>query len=373
MQGARISRQLWGTHQDKPVYLFRIVNSKGAFAEISNYGATLVSVHVPDRDHKLGNVVLGFPTLQGYLDDRCYIGATIGRFANRIGGAGFVLDGKTYLLDDNDNGNSNHGGDHGFNSKVFDFSIDGDVISFNLLSENGEGGFPGNLVFKVSYQWSDHNELLIEHQATTDQRTPVSFTSHAYFNLTTPRLTDNGQIANSSTAGDARIFDHELTIYAGSRLVCGADHIPSGLIVPAASLSFNKNLISENVIFSEGAISGLNTCYVLDKNDHLKNENGQLKEENDRPAALACLLTDPLSGRTLEVLTSYPALLLYTGDYLHSDHPGHYDKYYGPFDGLCLECQYFPDSPNHPHFPSAILDPGAEYKERILFKFSIKP
>lgn len=369
MQGARISRQLWGTHQDKPVYLFRIENSSGSFIEVSNYGATLVSVHVPDRNQELKNVVLGFPALQGYLDDRCYLGATIGRFANRIGGAGFVLDGKTYLLDDNDNGNSNHGGNYGFNTKVFDFSIDEGVISFTLFSENGEGGFPGNLVFKVSYQWSDSNELLIEYRATTDQRTPASFTNHAYFNLASGL---NDLIANSSTADAAKIFDHQLTIYADKRLICGADHIPSGLIVPAAQLSFNKTPVRKNITFNDTAISGLNTCYVLNKDVQLKDGNDQLNDKNDRALVSACLLTEPLSGKTLEVFTSYPALLLYTGDYLHSDHPGHYGKYYGPFDGLCLECQYFPDSPNHPNFPSAILDPGTEYKESIVFKFSIK-
>lgn len=336
---SKISYQQWGTFKDENIYLFKIQNSSGSYVELTNYGATLVSIYVPDQKNKLGNVILGFPTLEGYLDDNCYIGSTIGRFANRIDQAQFILDEKTYLLEENDHGNTNHGGKNGFNSKVFSFSIEGEILSFTTLSEDGQGGYPGNLSFRVSYQWTDSNELLIDYEAVSDQKTIANFTSHAYFNL---------------ASGAANILDHELTIYSDLIVEAKADYIPTGFIVPAKKLSFTQNKIKEKVTINNGHISGLNTCYFLDKKDK------------------ACVLSDELSGRVMEVFTSYPGVLLYTGDYLNSKHLGHASKYYEPFDGLCMECQYFPDSPNHLHFPSTVLNSGDIYKESIVFKFGIK-
>lgn len=339
---SKISYHLWGIHKTEKIFLFKIENNNGSYIELTNYGATLVSIHVPDRANELGNVILGFPELEGYVDDNCYIGSTIGRFANRIDQAKFVIDETTYNLEDNDNGNTNHGGKSGFNTKIFNFSIEGNVLAFTLLSSDGEGGFPGNLKLKVSYQWNEHNELLIDYTASSDKKTIANFTNHAYFNL---------------TGGNENILNHKLTIYSDLYLELKANYIPTGSIVPAADLSFNQNKIKERISIINDHISGLNTCYLLDKKD-----KGFIVP--------ACVLTDQQSGRILEVFTSYPGILLYTGDYLNSNHRGNSSRLLEPFDGLCLECQYLPDSPNHPNFPSTILNPKEIYKQSIIFKFS---
>jgi len=330
----RITQHLWGNIQNQDVYLFKIENTSGAYVELTNYGATIVSIYVPDRNNELGNVVLGFENLESYLADDCYIGSTIGRFANRIGGARLVIDGMTYLLEDNDHGNSNHGGRNGFNTKVFDFSIDEGRLSFETLSRDGAGGYPGNLEFKVGYQWTDNNELLIDYSAICDQKTVANFTNHAYFNL---------------AAGTENMLDHELTVFSDLVVASGPNYIPTGLIVPADDLAFKQHKIKEK----------LNVCYFLSPQS---------------PPVLqpAAVLSELNSGRMMEVFTTYPGILVYTADFLHSKNPGHNGKLYGPFDGLCLECQYLPDSPNHAHFPSTVLRPGEVYAHRIVFKFSTK-
>ncbi|WPP49221.1 aldose epimerase family protein [Catalinimonas niigatensis] len=335
----RITTQRWGKHQEKEVYLFRIENTDGTFVELTNYGASMVSIHVPDRKGELGNVVLGFPSLEGYVQDRSYVGATIGRFANRIKGAEFTLDGKRYVLEDNDHGNSNHGGTSGFHAKVFDFEVGEDQLTFHLHSPNGEGGYPGNLRLSVSYSWNEHHEMYIHYTAHTDQKTITNFTNHAYFNL-------------SSEAQS--ILDHELNIEAQEMLEMGADFIPTGKIIPVAHIDFSQDKIRSKMTFRNDTVKGLNSCYVLDR-------------KTEKPDAI---LMDASSGRKMEVFTSYPGMLLYTGDYLFSQVPGHHSKNYKAFDGLCLECQYYPDSPHHPHFPSSILEVGQLYDEFIKLRFN---
>ncbi|MEK6481005.1 aldose epimerase family protein [Catalinimonas sp. 4WD22] len=337
----RITTQPWGKHQEKEVYLFRIANTDGTFVELTNYGASIVSIHVPDRKGALGNVVLGFPSLEGYVQDRCYIGATIGRFANRIKGAEFTLDGKRYVLEDNDHGNSNHGGWSGFHAKIFDFEVGEDQVVFHLHSPDGEGGYPGNLRLSVSYSWNEAHELYIHYAATTDQKTIANFTNHAYFNL---------------SAEAYSILDHELRVEAQEMLEMRDEFIPTGKIVPVSHSGFAQDKIRDKMTIRANEISGLNSCYVLDK-------------KAGKPDAT---LFDPLSGRMMEVFTSYPGLLLYTGDYLSSQLPGHLSKNYKPLDGLCLECQYYPDSPHHPHFPSTVLESGQNYEENIIFKFKVR-
>lgn len=328
-----ITNTVWGYAGAQSVYMFKLTNTSGAFVEVMNYGATLVSVWVPDRNNMLENVILSYGTLEGYLNDTSYLGATVGRYANRIGGAAFTLDGTVYELDNNDNGNSNHGGFNGFNSKVFDYEVLDDRIRFHLKSPDGDGGFPGNLMLTVEYQWTEANELSISYHAVTDRNTPVNITNHAYFNL---------------SAGRSNIFDHILSIQSDTIIEAAEDHIPTGTLTPANEKAFNQNKIGEKISIADGRTCGLNVCYVLDKADG-----------NEAPA---CILSDPASGRSLEVFTSYPGLIVYTGDYL-SGNP------HQPFDGLCLECQFFPDSPNHPPFPFTILMPDAAYQHSISFKF----
>ncbi|SDE47290.1 aldose 1-epimerase [Mucilaginibacter pineti] len=337
---ATISSKLWGTHEGRPVYLFKLVNAAGAYIELTNYGATLVSVVVPDGDNNLGNVVLGFPDLQGYLDDDCYIGSTVGRFANRIAGAQFTLDGVVYQLENNDGKNSNHGGNAGFNKKVFDYVITDGSVSFTILSKDGEGGYPGNLSLTVNYRWTDLNELIITYTATSDKKTIANFTNHAYFNL-------------SNTGQD--IQDHLLTIYADNILEADADYTPTGVIKAAGNKVFLNTPVKNNMNINGDKVTGLNDCYLLN-----------VSPEQLKPAAK---LQEQTSGRWMEVFTTYPALMLYTADYLHSKAPGHAMRKYQPFDGLCLECQHCPDSPNQPIFPSAVLNVGEVFEETIVYKF----
>jgi len=320
-----LSWKSWGTYENEDVYLFRIENRTGAFVELTNYGATVVSIVVPDKNKKLGNVILGFPKLQNYIHDTCYLGSTIGRFANRIAGAGFNLDGINYQLEANDNGNSNHSASAGFNSKVFDYLIDEDRLIFRILSRDEEGGYPGNLTLEVCYQWTNDNTLLITYTAVTDKKTVVNITNHCYFNL--------------SAIASRNILGHQLAINTESMLEAGTDYIPTGRIVKtdAAHLTSLKEI---------------NTCYVLNK------------------PGVAATLKDPDSGRILKIHTTYPGLMLYTGDYLESKSNGHLGKPYEPLDGICLECQYYPDSPNHSNFPSTILEPDHLYQESITYKFS---
>lgn len=336
-----ITCQPWGRHNDKGVILVTMQNSSGASIDITNYGATIVAVNVPDREGKLENVVLGYPTLDGYIHDTCYLGSTIGRFSNRIGGAKFTLDDKTYYIDKNDHGNANHGGFSGFNATVFDCSISNGTVSFKMLSKDGEGGYPGNLQFQVDYSWNENNELGITYTAITDKKTIGSFTNHAYFNLS-PRK--------------GNIFDHLLSINADEILEQTKAFIPTGRILPADKIAFSQHQIRERI--SREGLKGINSYYIL-------------KDNNHKETIAACTLYERDLGRRLEVFTSYPGLQLYTGDFLSGQSLNCHSTFYQPFDGVCLECHHYPDSPNHTNFPSPVIIPGKVYRETIMYKFSV--
>ncbi|MBE9583216.1 galactose mutarotase [Mucilaginibacter sp. JRF] len=328
----------WGTtSKGESLYLFRLTNNSGAYVEVSNYGAALVKVMVPDRAGNLGNAVLGFPEAQGYLDDTCYIGSTIGRYANRISNAVFTLDGQTYILEANDGANSNHSASSGFNSKVFGFEQGDDHVVFVLHSNDGDGGYPGNLNLRVTYRWTDDSELQITYHAVSDKPTIANFTNHAYFNL---------------SGNDADILNHSLSISAESVVEAGDDYIPTGKIIGAGDIGFYGEQLKDKITPPKG----INSYYILD--EALVAINGY-----------AAKLVDKTSGRTLEVNTSYPGIFLYTGDYLQSKHRNHNNRQCRPFEGLCLECQLYPDSINRPEFPQAVLDKHQMYNHYIHFKF----
>jgi aldose 1-epimerase len=335
----------WGTLGGKAVHVFKLLNSSGAYVEVTNYGATLVSVFVSDRHGELGNVILGFASLQGYLNDTCYIGSTIGRVANRIGNASFRLDGHTYALEPNDFPNTNHGGAAGFNFRVFDFRMEGDVLILSLQSNDGDGGYPGSLKLEVYYTWRDDNELSIRFKATTDKKTVANFTNHAYFNLSAMR---------------EGIVNHELTIRSMEMLECTPEYIPTGVVLPTGLMSFFQHKLHERFVKHGDRVTGLNHYYIADGDE----------ADRDEPV---CTLVDPISARQLEVFTTYPGVQVYTGDYLTSNTAGSHGVFYKPFDGVCLECQYYPDSPNHALFPSIVLEPGQVYNETIRYKFGLKP
>jgi aldose 1-epimerase len=195
----------------------------------------------------------------------------------------------------------------------------------------------------VTYEWTDDNELKIKYQATADKQTVASFTNHAYFNL---------------SAGECAIFDHTLKVYAENMLDVDATYVPTGLVKPAGKRVLNGEVLREKMIAGGDTINGYNHCFVL---------------QNDAQHTLktAALLIDSTSGRRVEVATSYPSIVVYTGDYLQSKIPGNYSRSYRPFDGLCLECQHYPDSPNHAHFPSATLGPGEAFHQVIVYKFGV--
>lgn len=325
-----ITHKAWGAVHKQDVFLFKLENSTGAFVELTNYGATVVSINVPDKEGRLGNVIMGFPTLAGYLDDTCYIGSTIGRYANRVSNAQFNLDDITYRLEANDGINANHSASSGFNSKVFGFEVNDDALVFVLHSNDGEGGYPGSLNLRVIYKWSDDNVLSIHYKAVSDKDTFVNFTNHAYFNLSN---------------GDLTITGHQLDISAKSIVAAGADYIPTGKIIPAELITLDLN-------------KGINSYYILDENKLTANN-------------YAARLIEPFSGRTLTVATSYPGVFLYTGDYLNSKHFNLNNRYCQPFEGLCLECQLYPDAMNRPEFPSALLKKHEVYSEYINFKFGL--
>lgn len=318
--------------------MFKLENSSGAYVELTNYGAGIVSIVVPDKNGKLEHVVLGFNELAGYLDDKCYLGSSIGRFANRIGNAGFALNGQQYNLEANDMGNSNHSGTSGCHTKVFDFITQGDTIVFSLDLPDGEGGFPGNLKLNISYQWTEENQLKINYRAICDKDTIANFTNHAYFNL-------SGEREN--------ILDHTLSLNAGQLLETNEQYIPTGKIIDSRNWLFTNNKIADKL--REAEISGFNQYYILNNTD---------------VATPAAVLDHKKSGRRLSVYTTYPGLMFYTGDHLTSTYPGKTSKYYQCFDGLCLECQLYPDAPNHSSFPTAVLKRGMHYDEQIIYQFS---
>lgn len=334
-----ITHTKWGkTSKGESLYLFRLQNSSGAYAEVTNYGATLVKVMVPGADGQLGNVVLGFPTAEGYLADTCYIGSTVGRYANRISNAAFTLEGQTYRLEANNGANSNHGASSGFNYNVFGFEQADDHIVFVLHSNHGDGGYPGNLNLRITYRFTEDNELQITYHAVSDRPTIANFTNHAYFNL----------------SGSANILSHKLSISARNVIEASDDYIPTGKIISAGEIELSGEQLKEKICINPS--KGINSYYILD--DGLVNKNGY-----------AAKLTDEPSGRTLEVNTSYPGIFLYTGDYLNSVYNNHSNRPCQPFEGLCLECQLYPDSINRPEFPQAVLDKHKMYNHYIHFKF----
>lgn len=321
----------------KKIVLLKLQNAGGAYIEVCNYGATLVSMVVPDRHGKLGNMVLRYNRIEDYLSDKFYLGSAVGRFANRIAKAQFQLNGKIYLLDKNDGNNSNHGGFAGFNSRLFDYEEKSGKIVFSYFSPDGEGGFPGNMHLTIIYSFSDDNELTVEYRAISDRETVFSPTCHAYFNL---------------SAGKNTILDHELKVLADDYLETDSEFIPTGKILPVAHSAFDFRdfqKISALMPLKNEILAGYNTCFIAaSKSDSTK---------------LLASLREPDSGRCLDVYASLPAIQVYTGDYLSA--PFH------PFDGIALEAQFYPDAPNRAHFPSCLISPGKEAKHVIKFCVSI--
>lgn len=329
--------------------LITLRNPSGAFVTLSKVGAGIVSVVVPDRDGNLDDVVLGYPDPMSYMHDGPCSGKTVGRFAGRISKGRFVLDGREYELPLNDGKNHLHGGPEGFQNKVWDaYETDGGV-EFRYCSKDGEMGYPGMLTVTVRYDWSEENELSITLMAECDAPTIVNLTNHAYFNL------------DGDGRGDIR--NHILHIDSSEYLASDAAFIPTGEIAPVerTPMDFRRpKRVGQDMDSSFPDIvygRGYNTCWVIDNQG-----KGELRH-------VASLYSDR-TGRCLKVSTTQPGLMVYTGGWLSDSPVGKCGRKYNDYEGIALECQNFPDAPNHPELPSSVLRPGEQYKHKIIYSFS---
>jgi aldose 1-epimerase len=320
-------------------------------ATITNYGGTVVSLLTPDRAGHMDDVVLGFDRLDGYLQPEPFFGAIIGRYGNRIGHAMFKLGDKEYRLAKNDGDNTLHGGTQGFDKRVWtalDLSKVGLALELKYTSKDGEEGFPGNLSVTVIYMLTETNELWIEYSAATDRTTVVNLTNHSYFNLA-------GQ-------GNGEILKHQITINADRFTPVDAGLIPTGELQKVEGTPFDLRQATEI-----GA-------HINDDNEQLKlgkgyDHNFVLNRRSGDALTLAARVTEPGSGRVMEVLTSEPGVQFYTGNFLDGTLHGKGGKVYGRRYGLCLETQHFPDSPNKPAFPTTELKPGQKYTSTTVYRF----
>jgi len=342
-----ITKSDWGMADGKKVYLFMLVNAKGNEVTITNYGGTVTSFITPDKNGVKSSIIIGFDSLQPYLQHPPYFGALIGRYANRIGNAKFTLDGKTYQLAANNGENTLHGGLKGFDKVVWDATIPSDTIPslvLHYLSKDGEEGFPGNLDVTVKYTLTEDNGLKIEYNATTDKPTPVNLTNHSYFNL-------SGDVENS-------ILNETLMIDADYYTPVDSTLIPTGEIQPVKGTPFD---------FTKPKKIGRDIDEVKGGYDH----NWVLNKKGDS-LQLAAELADSISGRTMYVFTTQPGLQFYTGNFLDGKSINRGGKPINLHTALCLETQHFPDSPNKTNFPSTILKPGDTYHEVTIYKVSIR-
>lgn len=346
----RLEEKDWGTVNGVPVKLFTLRNSKGTMVKVSNYGLLITEVHTADRSGKLGNVVLGFESLDAYLKGHPFFGAIAGRFANRIARGKFALDGKEYNLAVNNGPNHLHGGRKGFDKQVWDAkplpsAPNEQGIEFRYTSKDGEEGYPGNLQVTVIYTLTDENEIRIEYRATTDKATPLNLTNHSYFNL----------------AGHGDTLDTELQINADRYTPVDKTLIPTGELAPVkgTALDFTTPKPMGRDIESLKAFPG-----GYDHNFVLNGGGNSL--------ALAARAYEPKSGRVLEVLTTEPGVQLYNGIGLDGKLIGTGGVSYVKYGGFCLETQHFPDSINRPNFPSVVLRPGDTFKSTTVFKFAAR-
>lgn len=337
------------TADGKTVDLYVLKNGKGMTAKVMTYGAILVELHAPDRQGVSKDLVLGFDNLDRYLKGHPLFGATVGRFANRIGGAQFALNGKTYSLVRNNGRNHIHGGTKGFDKQLWQgepFQTDTGVgVKLSYLSVDGEEGYPGNLKVTVTYTLTADNELRIDYTATTDKDTPVNLTNHSYFNL------------GGADAGD--VLGHELQLFADNYTPADDGLIPTGEIAPVKGtpLDFTQPKPIGARILELSKTSGYDHNYVI---------NG-----GGKSLAPAARVYEPKSGRVMEAFTTEPGVQLYTANHLRNL-AGKGGAVYNKHQGFCLETQHYPDSVNKPNFPSPVLKAGDTFRSATVFKFSAR-
>ncbi len=347
---ATVETSRFGSLEDgTTVDMLTLKNARGATAKVITYGATLTELWIPDRNGKLGDVVLGFDKLPGYVENHPYFGATVGRVANRIAKGKFTLDGREYSLEINNPPNSLHSGPKGLSHMVWKaeplHEPHAAAVRFSCVSPDGDGGFPGKLSVTVVYRLTDDDELQLEYSAKTDKATPINLTNHSYFNL----------------GGGKDILDEILYLPAERYTPVDATLIPTGEILPVKGtpLDFTKpTAIGARIAEMKGNPGGYDHNYVL------SNKAGEFK--------LAARVSDPRSGRQMEVWTTEPGAQFYSANFLDGTLTGKGGVAYGKHAGFCLETQHFPDSVNHPDFPSVILRPGGVYRTATTYKFSVQ-
>lgn len=340
------SSQPYGRFDNNDVLQYTLTNSKGMVVKIINYGGIITDVMTPDRNGNSGNVVLGYDSLSGYLQKgNPYFGALVGRYANRLANAKFTLEGKTYTLAANNNGNALHGGLKGFDKVIWNAKQSANTLTLIYDSKDGEEGYPGNMNAKVEYTLTDDNELKIDYTATSDKPTPVNLTNHTYWNL--------------SAGKSPTIEDHVLTLNADKYTIVNDNLIPTGKH-PAVKGTPMDFTIPKRIGKELGSVKGgYDHNFVLNKSGN---------EES-----LAATVYDSASGRYMEVRTTQPGIQFYTGNFLDGKLTGtRSSATYGQHAALCLETQHFPDSPNQPSFPTTILKPGETYHQTTIYKFSVK-
>ncbi len=335
------------TPAGQPVTLYTLTNGQGMSVSLTDYGATIVNLLVPDRRGQPGDVALGFDQLEPYFTESPYFGATVGRYANRIAKGVFLLDGKTYHLATNDHGNSLHGGTQGFSKQMWkaeELTGTSPAIRFSRVSPDGEEGYPGRLEVAVTFTLTDHNALQISYEASTDQPTVLNLTNHCYFNL--------------AGAGSGTILQHVLTIHADTILPVDAHGIPSGKFQAVAGTPWDfrtPKAVGTDLRAAGGDPVGYDHNYVLKAG-----------------AAPAAEVYEPDSGRVMTVTTDQPGLQFYSGNQLDGTIKGKDGKVYPQYAALCLETQHFPDSPNQPEFPSTVLRPGEVFRSTTVYAFSTR-
>ena len=340
------------------IKLYTLTNKTGMTVKITNYGAIITSIIVPDGDGKPGDITLGYNRVEDYINavDKPYFGAIVGRYGNRIAKGEFTIGDETYTLAINNGENHLHGGIIGFDKVVWNakpvMGHGWTGLKLSYLAKDMEEGYPGNLKVQVTYKLTDDNELIVEYLATTDRATPCTLTQHTYFNL-------KGE-------GSGTILGHELMLNAKKYTPVDKGLIPTGELAPVAGTPFDfttakpigRDVTKDNEQIKRG--EGYDHNFVLDKGG----KDGQM--------TLAARVHEPTTGRVMEILTTEPGIQFYCGNFLDGRLRGKSGKPYVHRGGFCLETQHYPDSPNQPNFPSTILKPGEEYKTTTILKFSTK-
>jgi len=346
-----IKQEIYGTHKGKEVYMFTLTNKPGNIVKITNFGGKINWIEVPDKNGQKENITFGYDTFEGTITGDMSYGSVVGRYANRIAKAKFTLDGVEYTLPVNNGPNTLHGGPGGWHSVVWDAEVlkesEFPAVRLTYTSPDMEMGFPGSVNAEVIYTWTDDNEIVMDYKCTADKKTVINITNHAYFNL--------------HGAGNGNILEHVLTLKASAFTPVDSVMIPTGEIRPVAGTPFDfttPHAIGERINMAYDQLilgKGYDHNFVLD---------------NKEPVDV--IVHDPVSGRVLEVITDQPGMQLYTGNFLDGTSIGHGVKAYTHRSGFCLESGHYPDSPNHPEFPTTVLNAGETFTSQTIYRFSVK-